>query len=210
MPYRDAVQDAQSLRRQVIKTFGYIKMSLNHISKYTELTDNQFEKIGKVVVEWSNVEFLQKQLLYRLLLTPEFMGRTYTDLISAAKIQDAIREAVEHHRIRYGCKIIKEEQLVKITVTNEKVAKARANRNKFAHFCWLRSTDDEIFGTRFSAGLPDSKKHKKGSLSIKTAEIDALYKESYELVENLNRIIEELPEVGEEELLRNIIVKQED
>lgn len=33
-------------------------MPLNHNSIYAELTDCHFKLIGKIVVEWSNIEFL--------------------------------------------------------------------------------------------------------------------------------------------------------
>lgn len=132
-------------------------MSLNHTSIYAELTDQQFKMIGKIVVEWTNIEFLQKQILGQLLFTPEFLSRTFSDLITAARIQDAIKEAVALHRRRYCCKVINDEILIEIEQVNNAVTVARAHRNKFAHFCWCRSSDEEIFGTNFSGGLPDSK-----------------------------------------------------
>jgi hypothetical protein len=179
-------------------------MPLNHIADYAELTDEQFKLIGKIVVEWSNIEFLQKVILSRLLLTPGYLSRTYTDVISAAKIQDAIREAVELHLYRYVCRIIEEELLNEIIQANNKITLARANRNRIAHFCWSRSSDEEIYGTNFSAGLPSSKKHEKSFLKIKTKDIIELYKESYDLVTHLNNIIEKLPELKEEQIIKEI------
>ena len=76
---------------------------------------------------------------------------------------------------------------------NEEVHKARTHRNKFAHFCWTRSTDEEIFGTNFSAGLPERNK-----------ELEQLYKESFDLVDKINQILEKLPEMEEEDLARNV------
>jgi len=63
---------------------------LNHVSKYARLTDKHFRLIGQVAVEWANIEFLQKIILSRLLLSPEFPSRIYTDLISAARLQDGL------------------------------------------------------------------------------------------------------------------------
>lgn len=76
-------------------------MPLNHTSQYSELTQAQYAALGKAVVEWVNVEFLLGVLLSRLLATPEFLSRTYTDSISAVRLQGAIAEAVEIHRVRY-------------------------------------------------------------------------------------------------------------
>jgi hypothetical protein len=46
---------------------------LNHASRFSELTDDQFKLIGQIVVEWANIEFLQKIILSRLLLSPDFL-----------------------------------------------------------------------------------------------------------------------------------------
>ena len=76
-------------------------MPLNHTSQYAELTDDHFKAIGKIVVEWSNIEFLLSVLLSRLLVTPEFLGRSYTDHMNAVKLQEAVKEGVEIHKQRY-------------------------------------------------------------------------------------------------------------
>ena len=183
-------------------------MPLNHTSQFAELTDDQFKIIGKVVVEWANIESLQKQVLSRLLFSPAFISRTYTDRMSAVKVQDAIREAIELHRHRYRTNVIDEEILTEIEKVNKEVHKARTFRNKFAHFCWTRSTDEEIFGTNFSAGLPKSKKHQKSYIIIKNEELDDLYKESYELVDKINQILEKLPQLEEEDLVRKVKTEQ--
>ena len=47
---------------------------LNH-SKYSDLTAAQYEALGKLFVEWSNIEFMLGLILSRLLFTPEFLGR---------------------------------------------------------------------------------------------------------------------------------------
>jgi len=164
--------------------------------------------IGKIVVEWSNIEFLQKIILSRLLLTPDYLSRICTDIISAARIQDTIREAIELHKYRYSSRIIKKELLDEIIQINNKITQVRANRNRFSHFCWSRSTDEEIFGTSFSASFPNSKKHGKSFIKIKTEDINDLYKESYSLVTRLSDIIKKLPEMKEEEVLRGIKAKQ--
>jgi hypothetical protein len=52
-------------------------MPLNHTSEYAELTNEQFALIGRLVIEWSNIEFLLGVLLSRLLFMPEFVGRVW-------------------------------------------------------------------------------------------------------------------------------------
>jgi hypothetical protein len=65
-------------------------MSLNHATQSSQLTDEHFKAIGKLVVEWANIEFTLRSTLTRLLLTPDFLGRTYTDQMSAARVQEAM------------------------------------------------------------------------------------------------------------------------
>ena len=183
-------------------------MPLNHTSQFAELTDDQFKLIGKIVVEWANIEFLQKLILSRLLFSPEFISRTYTDHMSAVRVQDAIKESVELHRHRYRANVINENILSEIEKVNKEVRNARTHRNKFAHFCWTRSTDEAIFGTNFSAGLPESKKHKKSYIVIKNEELEQLYKESFDLVDRINHILQKLPEIEEEDLARKAKTEQ--
>ena len=77
-------------------------MSLNHSSRFAQLTEKHYTAIGQLVVEWANIDFVLRTVLARLLLAPDFPSRTFTDVIPAAKIQLAIHEAVELHRVRYG------------------------------------------------------------------------------------------------------------
>lgn len=179
-------------------------MPLNHSSQYAELTDEHFQAIGKLTVEWSNIEFLLGVLLSRLLVTPEFLARTYTDQLSGAKRQDAIREACEIHRYRYGYKLISESQIKKILEINNKITPLRATRNKFAHFCWSRRSDEEIFGTNLSGGVPVGNKYKKSFVSYTISELSEFHKKAYAIVDVLSDITQNLPEMEEDGLSNKI------
>lgn len=179
-------------------------MPLNHTSQYAELTDEHFTAIGKIVVEWSNIEFLLGVLLSRLLITPEFLARSYTDHMSAVKLQEAIKEGVEIHKQRYGCKSIAENELDQILSLNNRVTGLRSTRNKFAHFCWTRSTDDEIFGTNLSGGVPNSKKHKKSYITFTVAELSRFHEEAYKIVDELSSLVQFLPEMEEDGLTSKV------
>jgi hypothetical protein len=175
-------------------------MPLNHSSQYAELTNEHFQAIGKLTVEWSNIEFLLGVLLSRLLVTPEFLARTYTDRMSGATRQDAINEACKIHSYRYGYKLVGQEQIKKILDVNNKITPLRATRNKFAHFCWSRSSDEEIFGTNFSGGVPVGSKYKKSFVSFTVAELEELHKKAYEIVDVLSDLTQNLPEMEEDGL----------
>ena len=179
-------------------------MPLNHTSQYAELTEEHFQAIGKLTVEWSNIEFLLGVLLSRLLVTPEFLARTYTNHISGAKLQEAINDATEIHMYRYGCILVSEEQIELIRDINNQITQLRSTRNKFAHFCWTRSTDNVIFGTSFSSAIPKGKKYKQSCISFTLAELTEFYQQAYAMVEALSKLIKNLPEMEEDNLTRKV------
>lgn len=172
-------------------------MPLNHSSQYAELTPRQFEAIGRLVVEWSNIELLLGVILSRLLRTPEFLGRVYTDELMAARVQSAVEKAIAIHRHRYGCRLIPKDVLDQIASLNSEIERIRGKRNKFSHFCWSRSTDDEIFGSGLSGHVPPSKQLSKDSLVMSVTELDEMYKQSYTVVSRLSELAAQLPEVPE-------------
>lgn len=175
-------------------------MPLNHSSQYAQLTPKQFEAIGRLVIEWSNIEVLLGAILSRLLFVPEFLGRTYTDEINAARLETAIKNALEIHSRRYGDRIISKDEGVQIKNLLKRVSKFRTLRNKFAHFCWSRSTDDEIFGTRLSGKLPTPEREKSESVTISLRDLDTAYAEAYSIVEEALAIIKTLPNTEEERI----------
>ena len=160
-------------------------MPLNHSSEFSALTDEQHAAIGRVVVEWSNVEYMLSVVLSRLLRTPEYLGRTYSAGLSAVRIQAAISEAVAIHRLRYKRKFIGEDVLVQIERANERVTVLRAERNKISHFCWCRTDDALLFGTAFAGGVPSEKWERKNSKELSLAELRKLYREAHDLTEEL-------------------------
>jgi len=174
---------------------------LNHASQYSALTEAQYAFIGRAVVEWANVEFLLGTVLARLLATPEFLARTYTDAISAVRLQVAITEAVEVHARRYGHRLVSRELLDEVRAVNGRVASLRGQRNKLAHFCWMRTNDDELFGTSFPGGVPSPKTEKREYATLTTRDLKYLNDESHLVVEQLIKIVKRLPEITEESLL---------
>ena len=176
-------------------------MPLNHTSKSAELTEDQFALVGRLVIEWSNIEFLLGVLLSRLLFTPEFLGRVYSDEMNASRVQFALKKAVEIHRHRYGARIVSTAILDEIMKLNGDIEKYRVLRNKVSHFCWCRSNDDEIFGSDLSWFVPPSKRLDKDSMKISVSELRDIYRDAYQLVERLSAVIQKVPETDEDESL---------
>jgi len=170
----------------------------------SQLSDEHLRAIGRLVVEWANIEFLLRITLTRLLLTPDFLGRSYTDQMSAAKVQETIGEALDLHRGRFGFAIISKATVDQVAKINSRIIKLRSTRNKFAHFCWWRFDEDHIFGMNFSGGLPGTKKHERGQLKIKISELNQLHHEFRDVVEELNQITSKLPEIDEKNLFERL------
>jgi hypothetical protein len=177
-------------------------MPLNHSSKFADLTSPQAEMLGRFVVEWSNIEYLLGELLGRLRFTPSFLSRVYADELSAYKFQSALGQAVRIHRERYGCQAIERHTLDRIDSLRPSLDKLRGMRNRFSHFCWARSNDDEIFGTALSAQLPDEKGDVKDFKVITLSAIREAHEEAWKLVEELSSLISSIPEFTEEEAIR--------
>lgn len=170
---------------------------LNHTSQYAELTPRQFEAIGRLVVEWSNLEFLLASVLTRLLRTPDMLGRVYTDELMAVRLQSAIEKAIAIQRHRYGARLVPVAVLDELSSLNSKIQAVRGTRNRLSHFCWSRQRDDKLFGTAFSGHVPPSKQIDKDSIVLSMAQLDEMYKESYGLVTRLTELLTQLPEVKE-------------
>lgn len=157
--------------------------------------------LGKAVVEWANIEHLLSILLGRLLATPDYLARTFTDPLAAFRLQKAISEAVEIHRVRYRARVIEEVLLDEILLINQSVTALRGIRNKVAHFCWCRQSDESMFGTSFSGGAPNPKYERKKSAEVTLSELTDLNQKAFALVEQLIVLIEKLPKADEEQLL---------
>ncbi len=182
-------------------------MPLNHSSKCSEPTNEQFMLIGKIVVEFSNLEFLLSVLLSRLLITPEFLGRIYTDQIAAYKILEAIDNALEIHSKRYNDSIISKQKASEIKDVINLVKTFRPLRNKFAHYCWSRSNDQEIFGTKLSGKLPSKKKPSPDSITVKNSALKLQYEKAFSAVDSLQKILSTLPELLEDSNLKKKLTK---
>src|SRR4051812_13915122 len=117
-------------------------MPLSHSSSFAQPTDRHLIAIGRLVIEWGNLEFSLRSVLRRLLLVPDFPGRIFTDGMPASRVEQAINDAIALHRERYQCSLFDRETLDAIKASISRIAALRASRNKFAHFCWARMSDE--------------------------------------------------------------------
>ena len=177
-------------------------MPLNHNSKSAQLTDEQFILIGKLTIEFSNLEYLLGEVLSRLLITPSFLAKTYTERMNVNTIIEKIKNALDLHNRRYNYTIITKVQCHSINIVISEIDKIRLIRNKFAHYCWFRSSDKQIFGTSFSGKQAKLGNKKKDSIILTNHEIKTNYEKAHVLVIRINEILLELPELLEDQNLK--------
>ena len=177
---------------------------LSHTSKYSELTEEHLKLLGRITVEWSNIEYLLTVILSRLLLTPEYLSRTYTANYSAYKLIEAIREALEIHRIRYKHEVINNEVYELIKTAIGSVNNLRKTRNRVSHFCWCRSHDNEIFGMDFTGGIQTEKSERRDTVVFSNNELEKVGLNCHEVAERLITIVKRLPSITEEEAIEGV------
>jgi hypothetical protein len=172
-------------------------MTINHSSKFSDLTDDQYKLIGKVIVEFSNLDFLLGTLLSRMLIMPEFLGRTYNDLLMANKLIEGIENAIDIHKERYGFRFIDQNGIQEIQELLVQIKGIKSTRNKFAHYCWSRWDDSKIFGSKLSGKLPKFNNPNADSMTITNNDLEKEYLKAYNAAEKLSSIITTLPELEE-------------
>ena len=150
------------------------------------------------VSEWASAEFYLGVILGKMLLSPEYLSKTYTDFMGAAQLQDAIQQAIVIHKKRYAGKLIANQLLDEILALNKEIVKLRSIRNKFAHFCWMRTSDEEVFGTNFSGAAPSDKRHNASFKTLNVSEIRKHYDDLFRAVERMQEISLQIPKVTED------------
>lgn len=174
-------------------------MPSNHSSSHAELTDAQFLAMGKLFVEWSNVEFLLGTLLSRILFVPEILARTYTDQLSATRLEYAIKNAVDVHRQRYSCSVIPNEQLEELEKLLLEASSIRKMRNKLAHYCWSRHSDDAIAGFQLSGRQAPDSAQARDYQQYTMEQLQQKYHHAYGLVERMIALAISIPENEEDQ-----------
>lgn len=183
-------------------------MPLNHAGEFSELTDEQYQLIGKLTVEWSNIEYLMTVLLARLLLVAEFPARTFTDMSSASNLERQLQVALDLHHWRYGDRVISEVLQDRVKQTLDAISKARPLRNALAHYCWCRSNDQQLFGSAFLGNPIKNGMENKGTKVLEVSEMKQAHNIMHELTETLCQLTQDLPRVDEIKLLNLVLSKE--
>ena len=85
-----------------------------------------------------------------------------------------IKNAIDIHERRYGNSLVSNDLCEIINVKLAEIDSIRLIRNKFAHYCWSRDSDDKIFGTGFLHKQSKFSKPNEGVIVITNKEIEEI------------------------------------
>lgn len=116
------------------------------------LTTNQKAGIGAVVTEWSVLDIQLQTLLCELAQSPDTLGQALTGELGPDNRLKALERLVETWRsILRPVNLAKHhEDLEEITAILKWVKVSKGLRNQIAHWAWIRTTDDEMLGFKFT------------------------------------------------------------
>ena len=175
-------------------------MPLSH-SKYSEMTPEQYELLGRFVVEWSNVEYLLGEVLSHLMIIPGFLGRTYNDQMRALDLDKAIRNILDIHEKRYTHVLVTEALCAQVLELVNMAGDLRSKRNKLAHYLWSRWSDQKVFGTRLTGKLPVRGKENRDSWLMTNEQLQEYGSQAHQLVESFLELLPLLPSKNEDDFI---------
>jgi hypothetical protein len=110
-------------------------------------TINQLAGIGSVVVAWSWLELAVESLLTALVQSDDMLSQALTENLSPDhRLSALVRLAKTWERMVRKLTDEQRALLVEIRDLAKLVAKYKGERNKTAHWIWLRQDDTKMFG----------------------------------------------------------------
>lgn len=116
------------------------------------LTIDQLASIGAVVVTWSHLDMLQQDILCLLAESPLTLGQSLTEDLGPDNRLKALKRLCLTWESAIGDRhpeIL--EALTTVRLVTAWMENNKTMRNKVAHWIWLRMSDAEMVGWKFSA-----------------------------------------------------------
>jgi len=180
-------------------------MPLSHATKFMALTPTQHVAFGRIVTEWSNVEFLVETLLIRLSCAPDFLGLALTNDLNISNRISCLKNLIKINRHRYTPPRLSDDIERRLNGIILEISRLKDYRNRFVHYCWCRDNDEVVFGIRFRAKLPELGKPNANTLTLRVAKMNELADRMHKLVEDLNDVLRLIPEIEEEWLMKELV-----
>ncbi len=153
-------------------------------TKYSRPTETQYALIGQIVCEYSISDNITKKTIARMSGAHPYLGACAVDKLSSNNKIDALKNLVAIHKIQFGCTLVSHDLCEDIIHYATELDVHRAIRNKFAHWVWMRQTDETVFGFDGN-NKPTENKRQNGSVEYSLDEL-----------KNLKLSIDELIDLG--------------
>ena len=115
------------------------------------LTHPQLIGIGAVITTWAALEQTLEHLLYELVQAPDVLGQALSeDLNADSRCKALLRLCVSWEQSLAPEYTSERESLEQIRSSVKWARRNRDKRNKFAHYNWMRITDEQMMGFKFS------------------------------------------------------------
>lgn len=154
-------------------------------------TDEQFAKIGRIIVDWAVLDNVTQNILSRLAMAPIWPCGALTDNLNYDGRIQALKHLTEIHSTQFGHLAISADLCAEVDDFRIEIAQHRAFRNRLAHWGVHRSNDDRIFVTRHATRLPT--KNREDSISVSLDEMDTHIEAVSGLIERGHDLIRSLP-----------------
>ena len=156
-------------------------------STYAGLTHSQMIGIGSVASTWTILEIATQQALCLLAQTPSALGQALTDDLSPDNRIKALKRLCDTWLAAFG-----DGREQEIAAIDETLAvckwfeRNKARRNQIVHYFWLRKSDDEMIGSKYSTKpMFADRVHRERYLVMKTTDLSEFAAEISVQADNL-------------------------
>jgi hypothetical protein len=162
------------------------------------LTHSQLIGIASVVSAWAVLEGVLQNVLVVLTQAPLALGQALTEDLGPDNRLKALKRLCQSWEIAAGGRYPEHmPALASVAAVGTWVEKNKGRRNQIAHWQWLRQTDDEVLGFKYSMRIGSPEKPSSGSfLTAKTTDFSVFAEEirlQTEKMINLLEPLEKLP-----------------
>lgn len=161
-------------------------------SEYSELTDRQFQLIGRLIIEFSNLETLLLILLNNLLLSVNNLKGVHFGQSTTHHLITEIEATLVINSYQYKYEIIPLDLSKRISEKISEIKNIKTIRNKLTHYSWKKYEDNKIIGVRQTSDIPSIKKPKVDTFVLSENKLENEVIRIQCLAENIENFLKEL------------------
>ena len=150
------------------------------------LTTRQLAAIGSVLAVWSWIDVETQNLLCRLIKTDSMLAQSLTEDLGPDNRIKALKRLLKtwDHAI-YDKNEFRKASLDEALAITKWIERNKSLRNQIAHWVWLRSDDETLFGWKHHT-MPFLTEDQRPNIERKVTEIEEFAQESGKIVVRMN------------------------